>query len=346
MSSSDSPRRFLGWFSGVVLAVVASLLGLTALVDPRGLVAQLLPDAPRLCERGIIGGDRAAKRILPQVRRATDAFLGNSRVAWGFAAEDVRTLIPGSAINLGVEAATLPEMSEQLDGLVRSSSVRRVWIALDFEMFNHSVERREPASDLPPTLHVIRHGVADFSAIRQSLRTLARGECRRARIDLDGFRQARRADRLEPVAYSRTAFARTIPWMTTAFRASRGLDAAERERRYDRNLALVRAMALKARKRGIALVIFVPPSHPVFFQALRRAGGEADYRRWQLDLTRSFGRTPGITFRDFTGASRELVGTGRCAAEGAEGCAFYDPVHFRLFVGAMILRSVVAPSDE
>lgn len=344
MSSSDSPRRFLAWFGGAFFAALAVLLLLTALVDPRGLVAQAFPGFPRPCTRGMIHDDRAAKRALPDLRNASEAFLGNSRVAAGFAAEDVREALPGQAINLAINAATLPEMADHLDRLLRRTEVRRVWVALDFGMFNKAEGGRETIAHLPPTLHALRYGVADFVAARHALRNLASSGCRAPRIGLGGFIESGRGGHPDAVSLDRAGLARSVPAMAARFRQALGDDGARRARDYRMNMALVGAMADAARRRGVTLVLYVPPSHPAFFEALGRAGSDDEYRMWQADLARRFGGRQGVVFRDFSGAGAALVGTGRCSTEGKDGCPFYDPVHFRTFVGALIIRSVLASS--
>lgn len=344
MSSSDSPRRFLAWFGAVFVAALSVLLLLTALVDPRGLVAQAFPGFPGPCTRGMVHDDRAAKRALPELRSATEAFLGNSRVAAGFAAEDVREALPGPAINLAINAATLPEMAGHLDRLLRRAEVRRVWVALDFGMFNKAEGDREAIAHLPPTLHALRYGAADFVAARHALRNLANSGCRGPRIGLDGFIESGRSGHPDAVSLDRAGIARSVPAMAARFRQALDGDGARRARDYRMNMALVGAMADAARRRGVTLVLYVPPSHPAFFEALRRAGSDDEYHAWQADLSRRFGRRQGIVFRDFSGAGATLVGTGRCSAEGTDGCPFYDPIHFRTFVGASIIRSVLASS--
>lgn len=344
MRSSDA-GRFLRWFFGLLAAGLGLLFLVTALVDPRGLVANSFPGVPLLCERGIVNSERHAKRPLIAIHRPREVMLGTSRVAWGFADTDAQALLEQPAVNLGIDGGSLEEIADHFRLAAESGTVRRVWIGLDFGMFHDEGRAPERQPGLPSAASAPIYGIADPSAVRHALRGLVTGQCHRPRLDLLGFPQPGRADALAPEALDAARMASASRLTADNFRALMRAGPASRERRYRDRMSALARIAAEAGLRGIRLVLFVNPSHPSYLSALERAGAGGAYRRWQRDLDALYGRgrEPALLFRDFTSLPEARV-EDACESHGAAPCAFYDPVHYRpAAVGAAMLRSVLAP---
>ncbi|MGQ0590173.1 MAG: hypothetical protein ACT4N8_11700, partial [Sphingosinicella sp.] len=131
MSSSDArATSALAWLFGTVAIAAAALLLATWLVDPLGQ----LPGA-RLCAPGMKRLGDETRDVLAVMRQPQEAFLGTSRVARGFAHEDVEAMLRRPAANLGLSAASIEDVDHLARHAMRAAPVGRLWIGLDFAQF-------------------------------------------------------------------------------------------------------------------------------------------------------------------------------------------------------------------
>lgn len=332
MSSSElAPGPFLLRLAAAAAAAVALLLAATWAVDPLGQ----LPGTPPLCADGIKIGN-SGKALIAAVRQPEQVLLGSSRVAAGFSRADAEALAGPGTANLAVHAASIEEIDVLARSALDTAPVRRLWIGLDFAMFLPS--RREtrrfavPAAGRPPHAAAWRHGLFDLNAVQATVLTALRpGRCRRPETDPDGFAN------LPPPEPSPDDRRRFDPTDTVADLASRGTLLRRHRSGYAERLgrlARLARLAEHARSRGADTIVFVAPIHPLYAEAIRRAGLEPLHRRWRADLPRALGAA---RVADLTDAA--LISPD-CLASSAPHCPFSDLVHFRAALGRQVLLAV------
>ena len=334
MSSSDArATSALAWLFGTAALAAAALLLATWLVDPLGQ----LPGA-RLCAPGMKRLGDEPRDMLTLTRQPREVFLGTSRVARGFAHEDVEALLDGPAANLGLSAASMAEVDRLARHALRNAPVWRLWIGLDFGQFGETTtpgRALEPRDEgLSPRAAALRRGLLDPEAARATLRlALEPGRCARPEAGRGGFP-------FRGPARERGADAPAFAHLTERVRREmRQRAASANAAAYRADLARLAALLDDARRHGIQVVVFVNPSHPAYLQAVAEAGLEPRYQHWMESVARiSRSRA---RFMDATGFAPVPQA---CAATGRPPCPFIDPVHYRPEVGRRILEATLDPS--
>jgi hypothetical protein len=327
-----SSRRFLIWFAGT-LAIGLFLLGSAAvLADPRGIFVRAWPGAPRLCEPGLYVDAREAKPYLPALAPPREALFGTSRVMVGFSEHDAAALLGRDTLNLAVPDVKMAEVALLFDEAAAAGTLKRAWIGLDFSMFRGggSVQFSRPRP-LPRLIFTLRYGILDPAVLRGAVGRFFH-RCA-IQATMQGF--APPDAQWDWPAAQEEAAQRAEAWRTLA---RSGSPIATKS--YRAQVAQLRLLAASARRRGIALIVFVSPSPPLLGRAMASGGLMEDQRTWRRDVEQA-ARAGGAVFLDASGKAPE-----DCISEQDARCAFVDLTHFRPFIGRRILEAGLAAAGK
>lgn len=340
----SNSRRFLLIAASTAMLALLLLVVTTVLTDSRGLIAATFPGSPRLCAPGADHSPRELKPYLPLPLQPREILIGNSRVDAGFAESDAVALLRGPVLNLGVEGATMYEAARLTRHAWSVAPVKRVWLLLDFTMFeddNRSLAIPRPRD---PRLFAIRYGLLNSASLRRSLEYLVDpSRCAEPLYTFTGFQNPltgaeRRSGNAATFRHNGEVYAAT-------YRQWFARDAGQRRSHAGKQRALLRALIREARARGVQLVLFTAPVHPRYTQILEESGFGPDYRAWQRDVAALAAREGGggVAFFDLSRHPALLIGTTepQCAEAGPPECAFYDPVHYRPALGRQILELIL-----
>lgn len=344
--SNSSARSFLAAFAATGALASAAALVLTALVDPTGFAGLLWPDKPQLCAAGLRGGAISRAAIAARIR-PDQVMTGNSRVQAGFATEDVRTLLQGRPANIGIQGAVWEDLDLLVRRAVREASPRRVWIGVDFGMFFSTQIPRSDVVAVDRALDggwsgraaLFRRGVANGEEIETAFATLLnRDRCAHPDADTAGFAHPTAAEvygltrgpaRFEEAA----AVQRDVhKWLALADR--RGVD-----RSYANRVAMFERLVHDLRRQRIEVIVFAGPVHPRLRQIIAQHGLTPPYARWRRDMDQVAMRA-GLEIVRLPERQVHRVGEpAACARESRPpACPFYDPTHYRPWVGRLILE--------
>lgn len=343
MSSSEpraAGRRFLAvLFAGAAL-MLGGVISATALIDPTGLlVGAGWPQG--LCAPGI-KDPRDIGRLTTnaQVRQPHEIIVGSSRVIHGIDRAALSRHDGARLANLGLSGGTLVD----IDAIVRSATahapIQTVWIGLDMSAFGLidpvGGPGSGPATSPSPQQKALFSGLLSPQAWSGTLRVLrSPRSCSHPSFDADGFifpgaSQLRATDRaILPDSAARAQMMGS--WKASSL-ADRDIDYAAGMARFTRLLA-------DLRHQGVAVVLYVGPTHPAYDSLVAEAGLTRFRVRWRADVAR-IAREQGAVLvpadrSDFLATLPGLPAN--CDATPAD-CAFYDATHFRPFVGTAIIR--------
>ncbi len=349
MSSSDPrARRYLGWGAATVLLLAAALAAMTAAIDPRGLLGPTL-GWPTLCQAGLKTDEHDSKPLLAALGRPKVILVGASKVQKGFLQSDADRVLGPGAFNLAMSASNFSEIADMAEDAWRGGGVRSVWIGLDYGGFSappSGAYRRPARLDADPRLRALWHGWLSPQAMERATHIAAHPEqCRRPLYTPRGFRAETRPGDPDPVG---TADLRVGPGrdpltgQRRSFRAVTTLPKAQREATYREEMQRLRRLLGEARSRRIEVVLFIHPRSRVYLRALELEGLDADYRRWEGDVTAivAAAHDPHARLLDFSDDAR-FTGSdaGVCAAGARPTCLFYDAAHYTPAVGRRILEA-------
>jgi hypothetical protein len=305
------------------------------LVDPTTYVGSLWPRKPQLCERGIRVDARTGKLLALTAVRPQELLLGNSRVANGFAEHATIQQLGHSVMNLGLAGATLEEMEVALEQGLHSGVLRRVWIGIDYGMFEQ--HRPQLVQALESSLLArLRKAIANPDAIGMSYAALA-ASCHFADMSVHGF--------VGPTRYVKQA--RTVGWERVLTRSRIAMERAFADIALDdpahrATLGLARRATLarmlgRAQAANVEVILFAGPAHLQYFEAIRRAGLGTDFQRWRDELQTLDARN-GVSVFDFSDyAGTHDTELAACNPAQDKDCSMYDVNHYQPAVGAHML---------
>lgn len=348
--SSSSARAFLVALAAAAAIASAAVLALTALVDPGGLVATLWPGKPQLCTPGLRSGfgSRAAvaARMLPD-----ELLVGNSRVQRGFGLGDVRLLLGERSANLAVPAAVYEDVDLLVRRAMRDASPRRVWIGVDFAMFfNEEGVRGDVAATAAALdgkgggkLALVRQGLANGGSVQAALGAISSPRaCARPEFDAAGFVDPAQADYYaatkNPARFQMVAVAQEKAQRRVAALGRRKVDALYRKR-----MRMLERLAVDLRRQGADLVLFEAPVHPRLRRVMVEQGLIPYHERWKRDMD-ALAAGAGLAIVELPpGQVHKRGEPDACARESRPAaCPFYDPTHYKPWVGRLILERALA----
>ena len=341
MSSSDlsqAGRRFLITALASGMLMLAGVVAATALADPYGLLGR--PDAlPLACAPGVKSRDGPELVLsMPQVYPPTEIITGSSRVIWGFRQADMLNPAKGTVLNLGLSGATMPDIDRIVRIAAASPTLERVWIGLDFGAVALA-ESRYPTASLPtgrtsPRVAAFRHGLLSPGALRATLSMVRHPQtCTEPLFDRFGFANPGTA----PV-HARSVAVLPAPAARSRLLGAWSRPPANREALYSREMARFTRLLTDLKRRDIAVILYVGPTHLAYDSLVAEAGLSRFRARWRADIARIAGEQGAILIpADRPDFLATLPGLPAGCETAPADCAFYDATHFRPFVGAAII---------
>jgi hypothetical protein len=342
MSSSEpraAGRRFLVVLFTAFVVMLGGIVAATALVDPTGLLvsagwrAGICAPGLKDAENPVFMGART------RLFQPGEIIVGSSRVMRGFEHDGFAAGDGAGAVSLGFTAASMAD----IDGIVRDAiadtPVERVWIGLDFGAFVLTDRARYPAraNDEPsaPRRDAVIVGLLSPEALQATLNVaLHPGLCRTPPFDARGFAHpdaALLAGSDRAVLPDKAARARTLVSWHQGGGDRETLYRGERDR-------LVRLLA-ELKRRDIAVVLHVGPTHPAYDRLVDEAGLGDLRTRWRADIARiAEQHGANLVAADRPGFLAGLPGLPSDCDGTPADCAFHDATHFRPLVGAAIIR--------
>lgn len=335
-------RRFLAWLLATVALLAAAILGVTWLIDPYG-VLNSRGHGTALCTPGIrIDDDRYLKPILARLYQPEEIVLGSSRARWAFR-EEFFTLRTGRrTVNLSLNSASLEEMDRLARDAIAEAPVRRVWIGLDFGAFampNWSPGRlSSPWRIADPEATALRYGLLDPNAMRAGLLALADPtSCSDPAFTPHGFVRSATLYGDSPLPILPGARARAAVLRHWRF------DAPARAAAYAERMARLDALLAFLRRRGVPVILFLTPSHPVYEEMVAESGLAEHHRRWREEVRGLAERHGATLLMTDTPAFLASIHSPGCPANVPPvDCLFYDTTHSRPAVGDAIVRAALA----
>lgn len=341
MSSSEpraAGRQFLAiLFAGLALTL-CGVVTATAVVDPSGLlVGSGWP--PGGCAPGMKSRYPAFMAAQVRLNQPDEIIVGSSRVRRGFEHGDPIAPRHQTAMNLGHSGAILTDIDTITRQAVANAPIRRVWIGLDFGAFAMTDRARQPATAgrrwATAQQDVLLTGLLSPQALEATRDVLLHpGTCAVPPFDSRGFPNPA-AEPSEPT--DRAALPDKL--VRAGILASWHRTPTERENLYAGELARFTRLMAELKRRNIAVILFVGPTHPAYDSLVAEAGLTRFRVRWRADVAR-IAREQGAVLvpadrSDFLATLPGLPAN--CDATPAD-CAFYDATHFRPFVGTAIIR--------
>ncbi|MGC4121422.1 MAG: hypothetical protein QM765_43970 [Myxococcales bacterium] len=307
--------------------------------------------------------DRLQKAWAVTHLRPDTVVLGTSRAQIGIPASLLEEAgVASRPLNLGLPGGTVYEACRYLQHAEAAGEVRRAAVGLDLLMFNGASPRANPefeerrllvdakgapnhtawAVDLAPTL-------LSLDALADSLRTVRRQDLGSYLLD-DGTRNP--ATQVRSVAAAggarelfRAAERTYFEWMR-CFR----LPHAPQDPPHLDDLGRLLDVALE---RGIAVDLFISPSHARHGQLVRLSGQWEAQRQWKRELVRRVEEaarrhpgSPALRLWDFSkaeGATVEAVPA--LSAKGGTMRWYWDSAHFTPALGERVLARLLNEAD-
>jgi hypothetical protein len=346
MSSSDAPtpegRRFLAWLLASVALLAAAILGITWLLDPYGLLGAR-GHGTALCTPGIrIDDDRYLKPLLPRLYQPEEILLGSSRARWAFHEEFFTRRTGRRTVNLALNSASLEEIDRLTRQAIADAPVRRVWIGVDFGAFAMPdwapgrLATLWPIAD--PEATALRYGLLDPHAMRAGLFALIDpATCRDPVLTPHGFIRGATPYGDSPLPVLPSARQRAAILRHWRF------DAPARAAAYAERLARLDALLAFLHQRGVAVILFLTPSHPLYQEMLAEAGLAERRLRWREQVRALAARHGATLLLTDTPAFLDSIRAPGCPADARPvDCLFYDTTHSRPVVGEAIVRAALA----
>jgi len=359
-------RRYLAWWLGTVVTVLATVAGAIHVIDPYGRAAvarpgfnqrkPLLASATRLYKAELVA--RQAPAVL---------LVGNSRVMVGCdPASPALAAWPGARVNAAFGSATAYEVMRLVEHAAASGPLRLVVIGWDFDLFGAGQRWNEDFRD--DRLAIAADGqpqpwawTTDVTATRLSWSALdaARTTLSASRAGgdpladpLTGYAADERAWTSWALHDGHRALVRANE--RTYLTAMRGWcdDSAQRAR-YARDLDYVRRTLDCAFAAGAEVRVFIGPVHARTRELWRVLGMEAAWRDWQRALVaavderrRAVGRPP-LPVWDFSAPSAITTEAIPPAGDRQPMRWYWEASHYRRATGELVLARLAgdAPAD-
>ncbi len=324
----------------LTLASLASLSLLNVVVDPFG--AYRLIDTPL---RPYVAS-RTAKAEMLRHLGCQDVLVGTSRVEVGI---DPRSSRFGSRVvcNAGLSKTNMIEVAHVMRYAAEQPRTERILFFLDFLLFStaRTVERDFASSrfadGLSPLDYHLRNLLSE-DATRRSFKTVwSAWRGAEPSYDERGHRSRGRGDRS-----ARDLFRRRLTHFLGEVYASYHYDPARIE--------LLATEVARARKRGLDLVLVVPPVHALQLEAVHAAGLWPAFERWKRDLVelvvrdaRAYPEATPLRLWDFTGyASYNVVSVPAPEILAAEVPWYWESSHFKVELGDLVLERILGDADS
>jgi hypothetical protein len=277
-----------------------------------------------------VGRERVITPYMLRTVHPTTVLLGSSRVLMGI---DIDQGLRDGYLNAGLSAASLPEISKEVDIALGNPRLKRIIWGVDFFAFEsrwlpdpNTYERLQgnlrlrildtllSANTLDATYHLLDRAIGgrrglDPSALQPIPWTpqfICRSFAANRLIGLSNL------DPVRAAVYVRWA----IPMYWNYHFSGNGM-------------AIFREIVNKVRRANVELIVFLPPMSQYELESIRQDGQWQHFQDWKRDLART------TAYIDFSGYN-EMARTDRL---------FMDLMHMRPEVGHTILRRLLGDSD-
>jgi hypothetical protein len=279
--------RYLRIFFAILTAVLVSLAGFNAAIDPFGVLGA--PVRTGLNDVKYLGNDRFVKPLQILRLKPDIVYFGSSRVLDGLNPED----IPERNIyNFGIPAATIAEMDVYARHVMAVTPAKLLVFGLDYVSFDDGAPPR-PGFDpnmagplalwsaLPRLLFSAQTTLKGRSVIKNSRKHAAQGYHPNGFFDISGGG----ADPGSALYYAQVV---------------------GRKGSTQQSLARFDSLLTEAQRRGIKVMVFLPPLHAGLNEALALRGLDHGYEVWLRQLV-ALCDAHAVPLWDFDGFNRETT---------------------------------------
>jgi len=341
MSSSKAPttgQKFLATIVATGLTLWIAMLAAIWIYDPTGVLRahKLNPD---ICPPGLkFVGHRSAMAAHFRFSEPEILLVGSSRTIYGIAKS---SLSPdgASAINMSLSGPSADELFSIVEAANQRESITEIWIALDYGLFTAPPlpnKMQLAAPDTPASdWDYLQAGLLSTDLLSELLPNLPKPprvrSCNLISRDIDGFSSTFILRMME--ARRRVlSFAEATEARTQVMR-QRGEGLHESDR-----LARLNALLIKSAEKKKDVRIFVPPSHPGYFESLAKVRGKdalKSLKSWRNELAQIAARHDNVQFHDFSDMFSEYsrLPSSCRTTPISETCPFYDLTHFTPVLG-------------
>jgi len=323
--------RHIAIWSSLSLACLAGLAAFNLALDPFG--------AYRIVETPVSGyrylGSRSGKAELLRHLGCQDVLVGTSRTEVGI--DPHHPVFDGRvACNAGLANTSMVEVAEVVRVALDQPATERIFLFLDFVMFSSA---RATSDDFSQSRLAPDRGGLDYHVGNLVSRYATRKS-------LGMLRFAWRGD--APVYDERGLRVggpgRKIVMARDLFRSSLDsfLHVNYATYRYgEEHLDRLRRAVAQARKRGVEVVIVIPPVHALQLEAIAASGLWDVFERWKRDLIRIAAEaSPAVPAPvwDFTGyAVYNRIPVPADGAPASETPWYWESSHFKVALGDLVL---------
>jgi hypothetical protein len=335
---AGSHRFYLGLGCGCIAFCLAVFALLNLLVDPLGMwpLAGLKIFEPY---RGRFTS-RTAKAEAVAHGQYDTILLGTSRVEFGLAVDDP-VFNSARTYNLGLEGTSLSELGAALDFAMRHNQLKRVIFGVDFLLFSGKrVARKDfESSRFNPHLNFVEYYLRELFDWDATLRSWSLVErLRRHKLPSAAYKGF--VPKTIPVGLSqRRVFARRIhEFLITGSDAYGGYVYSEEQ------VALLRKMLENCQRKGVEVIVFIPPVHASQLETIREAGLWQSFEHWKREMTEITSSNvdgPRIPFWDFTGFVGRVAEEVPPSGDKITRMKWYiESSHFTPALGRIILQKL------
>jgi hypothetical protein len=277
-----------------------------------------------------VGRERVITPYMIRTVRPTTVLFGSSRVLMGMYIDQG---MKDGCLNAALSAASLPEISTEVDLALRNPRLKRIIWGVDFFAFESRwVPDPNTYARLEGNLRLrILDTLLSANTLDGSIRLLDRA--------YDGRRKLN-PDALQPVPWTPEFICRSFAADNMQGLASLNLGRATVHVRWaipmywnyrfsSNAMPIVREIVNKIRRANVQLIVFLPPMSQYELESLRQNGQWQHFQQFKRDLVQI------VPFIDFSGYN-ELARTDRM---------FRDLMHMQPEVGHIILRRLLGEPD-
>jgi hypothetical protein len=336
-------RRFNWLFLSAALTPLLSIGLFNFVIDPYDVfntprIAGINELKPKKFTHDMLFKAVEITRVKPTV-----LFLGSSRVQWGL--DPTYFNLPGqeTAYNLGLQRANMYEVKRYFDhAITNQPNLKKVVLGIDFWMFSETI-KNTPA----------------FSEDRLEKQQISFQDALNVLFSLDAFEssQATLMDNLKNSKENLTVGSGKILIQGNVF--SNGILKVDKSRKNPGSVAnftkgltnsiaysspfklsqerlqLLRAIVETCQQKGIALTIFISPSHATDMEGLHVLGLWSEFEQWKREVSKI---APIWDFSGYNSITTELI---------AKNMKYYlDSSHYRKETGDLILNRLLSSKEN
>ncbi|NJK47054.1 hypothetical protein HC931_01510 [Candidatus Gracilibacteria bacterium] len=342
-SQTQKYRKFNWLFLSAALTPLLSIGLFNFVIDPYDVfntprLAGINQSKPKKFTHDMLFKAIEVTRIKPTV-----IFLGSSRVQWGLDPTYFNLPDRETAYNLGLQRANMYEVKRYFDhAIANQPNLKKVVLGIDFWMFSETI-KNTPA----------------FNEDRLEQQQISFQDALNVLFSLDAFEssQATLMDNLKNSKENLTVGSGKILIQGNVF--SNGILKVDKSRKNpgsienftkgltnsiaysspfklsQERLQLLKSIIETCQQKGIALTIFISPSHATDMEGLHALGLWSDFEEWKREVSKI---APVWDFSGYNSITTEPI---------AKNMKYYlDSSHYRKETGDLILNRLLSSQDK